>query len=132
LHEALFEVLPVGLQIWRLDDRGALRLVAGNRFASAILHVDLNAAAGRTMRDIFPFIAEECERAYLDTARSGVGRFMGEIAYADAQANKRLCTCRTIPLAKHCVGVLFENVDPLPLRASREDDSTRSFAMSQA
>jgi hypothetical protein len=130
LHEELFDVLTVGLEIWRLDDRGALRLVAGNRFASAILHVNLGAAVGRTMRDIFPFIAEECERAYLDTARSGVGRFMGEIGYSDSQANKKVCSCRTIPLARHCMGVLFEDVDPL--RASGQEASTIFFTMPQA
>ena len=97
LHADVFEKLPVGLVVWRLDDPEEperLQLVNSNPAATRMLGQP-DALGGRVTARL------------VDVIRSGIERDLGEVACAE-----RVLSVKAFPLPERCVGVVLEDLTP--------------------
>src|SRR5690349_5819159 len=84
--QSLFEKLPIGVVVYRLEDPNdddSLRLIAVNMAATLMLRPDLEELVGKRMREAFPGVELSRVRLYAEIARNGGRRDMGQTAYAD-------------------------------------------------
>jgi PAS domain S-box-containing protein len=110
----IMQATPVGLLVWRLEDREDLesfRLVAGNRAAESMTGIPVTEILGRRMREIFPNLhdtplPEACRKIILE----GVEKDLGEIQYGDERVARNWFSVKAFPLPGDAVGVAFESV----------------------
>ncbi|MBI3983069.1 MAG: PAS domain-containing protein [Gemmatimonadetes bacterium] len=114
VYQRVFESLPHGLKVWRLEDPadpGSLRLIASNAAAAEATGVPLDQVMGRTMAEAFPQAVPLGIAAQLaEVALSGKARDLGEVPYGDARMREGVFAVFAFPLPDRCVGVAFENI----------------------
>ena len=92
LYQSIFEHLPIGIKIWRLDrrdDAGSLRLVASNQAAAEATGVPVAEVLGKTIAESFPqAVPTGIAEAFAEVVRTGRTRDLGEVAYSDARVRE--------------------------------------------
>ena len=119
--------MPFGIAVWQLDDDAiTLRLVASNPAASRMLGVDLVAAAGKTMDELFPHTAERA-KIHAEIARSGQDRNLGYVSFRGQDDTSRTASVRALALPGRMVAVIFEDVTGLAQAEARRRESEDRF-----
>ena len=111
---ALIDDLPVGISVYILEDvrdDASLRLVYANAAAERITGLDAAAEMGRRAVEIVPDAAgTPMLAAHARVARTGAGETLGDVQYGDARIALGTYRIDLVPLPKHAVGVVFEDV----------------------
>ena len=114
LYQQIFEHLPLGIKIWRLDrrdDPGSLRLVASNQAAAEATGVPVAEVLGKPIAESFPqAVPTGIAEAFAEVVRTGRMRDLGEVAYSDARVREGIYSVLAFPLPDDCVAVAFENI----------------------
>jgi len=103
-----------GTVVLHLEDPAvatSLRLVVANEAASKLTGVDLHREFGRPFAEVFTHAAEAGLVAiYVDLARFGGTRDLGEIEYGDARVALGTFAAKAYGLPNHRVCITFENI----------------------
>jgi len=119
--------MPFGVAVWRLeDDDCTLRLVGANLAASRMLGVDLGAADGKTMGELFPSAAER-ERIHAEVARTGQDRNLGHVTFRGQDDGPRTASVRALGLPGRMVALMFEDVSAQAEAEARRRESEDRF-----
>jgi PAS domain S-box-containing protein len=114
LHAAVFENLPFGIYIWRLEDDADLasfRLVAANPAATRMTGMQESEAIGKSIVEIFPgILATDRPGLFRSVIRSGQPLDLGEVRSNDQRIAERIFSVRAFPLPGSSVGVSFEDI----------------------
>ncbi len=113
-HETTFlrfvDACPAGMHIYRLDERGDLRLIGANPAADKILGLNHQALIGKTLEEAFPpLVATEVPERYRSIAAFGGTWNTEQVEYKDEKIRGafEVHAFQTIPGS---VGVLFADV----------------------
>jgi PAS domain S-box-containing protein len=114
LLEAIVNTIPVGLNVWRLEDPsdlGSFRLVMSNAAATQATGVPREEILGKTIAERYPAaLKTDLLAAFAEVFRSGKARDLGEVRYGDEGTSEGIFSVKAFPLPNHCVGVAFENI----------------------
>lgn len=109
LCSAVFDNLPVGLTILRLEDQdnpGTLRLIACNASAERLAGVARESAVGKTIAESRPAVLKTSLPVGLaEVIHSGQNRDFGEVVCVDAEGAFLVIA---FPVGGNCVGVAFQ------------------------
>lgn len=117
--------IQVGLYAWELedpDDPAGMRLIYANPAAAAATGVPVEAAVGRTMRELLPAVVETGTPAvFAEVALGGEARCRGNVVYGgDARISERTFGSVWIfPLGHRRVGVAFNDVTRAEIAEAR-------------
>ncbi len=109
----LFEHLPVGVVLYRLDDPAvddSLRMVGFSPAAESMLGVSLAGRIGRRIREAFPSVQPERVAVYAQIARQGGSRDLGELVYGDDQIVPSVFGVRAVCVEAGYVAAIIENL----------------------
>ncbi len=112
----LFEHLPVGIIIYRLEDPAqdeSLTLRGCNAAAVKMIRPDLQDLMGRRILDVFPNIRRERIALYAQLAREGGSHAVGETIYGDAAVALSIFDLKATGVGKQCVALFVENLTEL-------------------
>lgn len=107
--------MQVGLHVYQLendnDDPGEMRLVYANPATLLATGISPDTIIGRTLREVFPpFMETEIPAIYLEVARGGTARSLGDVTYGDDRVETSVFAARVFPLPADRVGVAFNDV----------------------
>jgi PAS domain S-box-containing protein len=133
LYVNIFENLPVGLSIWRLDhptDPMSLRLIATNPAATELSGIPLQDYVGQTIGECFPSMAEnrfDLDR-YAAVALTGQAIDKHEVVYRNSQTGEAFFHVKVFPLPNQTIGVVSENITERKREQQALQDSERRYA----
>jgi PAS domain S-box-containing protein len=112
---ALLETLPLGVIVFRLEDRSrkeSLRIVFANSQTEAMLGLAPSLLAGGPIADVFPnsLAAGGTAEMYRDAVVGGRPLDLGVISYGDDRVSERRFSVSAFPLGEDLVAVLYDNV----------------------
>jgi len=114
IYESILKNMPVGVDIWRLENMagsGSLRLFFRNSAAERITGVPRKIVVGKTMAEAFPErLKTELPKIFVEVIRCGKAKDLGEIRYGDERASESVFPVRAFPLPGNCIGVTFEKI----------------------
>jgi PAS domain S-box-containing protein len=124
LSAGIMSAIQVGLYVWELedpDDPAGMRLVYANPAAAAATGVPVEAAVGRTMREVLPAVVEtETPAVFAEVALGGEARCRGNVVYGgDARISERTFSVWIFPLGQRRVGVAFNDVTRAEIAEAR-------------
>jgi CheY-like chemotaxis protein len=108
LKARLFEGVPQGAAAWRIDEEGALRLVAANLAARRLAGVDLGAQMEQPFAGIFT--ASTLPGVLLHAARAQEATHLEPLISRDGRA----FTADVVPLGPGAVGAIFVEIAAAP------------------
>jgi PAS domain S-box-containing protein len=95
-----------GLEVWRRDADGQLRLVGANAAASRCAGLDLEARIGATMREVFPAMRDELRALYEELAAAGPTGTATPVAVLPALTGHDERSVHAVPMPDQCLGIL--------------------------
>lgn len=139
LYADIVKNVPIGLNIWRLDDLDnpkSLRLLDANPAACSLTGVPMTQLRGLTFLEVFPGVSDTDLASYAEVARSRKAKDIGEIQYQDERMAPAYWAVKAFPLPDNCVALVFENVTERrqqeeELRRTREQADAANQAKSQ-
>lgn len=127
---ALYDPLPIGLLIYRLDNLAndkSFRVLGGNQAAVQMIGFDLRPYIGKLVNDVFQELyATGLPTRYATVVREGRSIDCGKVRYGDARVASAVFEVRAFPLPDQCVGVAFENVTE-ELAAKQSESNNKAF-----
>jgi PAS domain S-box-containing protein len=119
---ALFERLPIGVYVFRLEnppDEATLRIVFANSASGSTLGNDPTAIVGTLIGEYFPASLGESgiAAAYRDVVLSQEPRDFGVVSYGDEDLPESRFALSAFPLGPDLVAILFDNLSASPARA---------------
>lgn len=109
LYREIIEHMPIGAQVWHLedaDDAGTFRLISVN--PAGLVKEDL---LGKTLSESFPaFLKTGLPEMGAEVVRTGKARDLGEVHSGDERFPQSVFSVKVFPLPDSCVGVVFENI----------------------
>jgi len=139
LYADIVKNVPIGLNIWRLDDLDdakSLRLLDANPAACSLTGVPMMDMRGLTFPEAFPGVSDADLASYAEVVRSRKAKDIGEIQYQDERMAPAYWSIKAFPLPDYCVALAFENVTDRrqkeeELRRMREQADAANQAKSQ-
>jgi PAS domain S-box-containing protein len=114
LHASVFENLPMGVYVWRMedpDDLRSFRVVTANPATSRITGIPAESVIGKTIAEAFPALLHtDIPGHYRQVIRTGQPLDLGQVRYGDERVAERVFAVRAFPLSTNCVGVAFEDM----------------------
>jgi signal transduction histidine kinase/DNA-binding response OmpR family regulator/HPt (histidine-containing phosphotransfer) domain-containing protein len=125
LYADIEKNLPIGLNIWRLDDYDdpkSLRLLDANPAACSLTGVPMTDMRGMTFPEAFPGVSDTDLASYAEVVRSRKAKDIGVIEYHDERMAPAYWSIKAFPLPDRCVALAFENVTE---RRQKEEELQR-------
>lgn len=114
LYAEAVQNMPVGVYIWRLEDRDdaySLRMIATNPATREFTGIPTQDLIGRSILETFPALADtQIPEIYANVVRTQQPYDLGEVHYGDDRITPSVFNVRAFPLADSCIGIAFENV----------------------
>eukprot|EP01119_Soliformovum_irregulare_P009186 TRINITY_DN22377_c0_g1_i1.p1 TRINITY_DN22377_c0_g1~~TRINITY_DN22377_c0_g1_i1.p1 ORF type:complete len:657 (-),score=173.64 TRINITY_DN22377_c0_g1_i1:8-1909(-) len=107
----LIKAFPMGVYIWSLrSSKDPLQWILkyGNHVAEKFTGLKTSLVVSKTIREVFP--DEQIHQHMHKVLSSGAELSLGEVSYGDFRVAKRTYLTKIVPLSRHTVGVLFEDV----------------------
>jgi anti-anti-sigma regulatory factor len=101
LLDALFQHIPVGIQIYHLDQPGnprSLRLIAANAAMLRASRLDLAAQIGKSMVEIYPGVPDALLQKHVDVMQIRQVCDLGEVPYKDDRVGEVVYASQVAPL----------------------------------
>ncbi len=111
--EQLFDLIPTGIAVWRLDqpdDPTSLRLVAANAASAAQLGIDLRLLIGQRMLEVFPTTPRKQLDLYAQVVNAGQAQNLGEVSFDDGNGGAVIYEMHLIPLRDRHLCVIHTDV----------------------
>jgi rsbT co-antagonist protein RsbR len=113
LFEAVFQHIPVGIQVYHLeqpDDSRSLRLIAANPAMLQSSRLDLATQIGRQLIEIYPNVPAGLLQKHVDVMQSGQLCDLGEVTYKDERIGECVYSTQVIPLLDNYSGSLLVDI----------------------
>jgi rsbT co-antagonist protein RsbR len=113
LFEAIFQHIPVGIQVYHLeqpDDSRSLRLIAANPAMLQSSRLDLATQIGRQLIEIYPNVPAALLQKHIDVMQSGQLSDLGEVTYKDERIGECVYSTQIIPLLDNYSGSFLVDI----------------------
>jgi anti-anti-sigma regulatory factor len=113
LLEALFQHIPVGIQLYHWDEPGnprSLRLIAANAAMLRTSRLDLEAQIGKLMVEIYTGVSDALLRKHADVMQTGQMADLGEVTYKDEHIAEAIYAAQITPLIDNYCATLLVDV----------------------
>ncbi len=112
-YRTIFELLPLGVYVYRLEDRSddrSLLMVAANPAVEPLAGVAPKELIGRTLDTNFPGLrAQGLPQTYAEVVRMGAP-FTTEVVYGDERVVESAFNVQALPLPNNELCVFFDNI----------------------
>lgn len=113
IHKKIFECMPIGLLILKLEDEndlGSFRYIYKNEAAIKAFGVDRR-DIGKTIAEFYPeFLDTEIPALYLEALRSNEVKALPRIIYGDKNVPESVFDLFAAPLMENYIGIFIENI----------------------
>lgn len=140
LLSAVVENMPVGVDIWKLEDPEdprSFRMVSSNHAAEVLTGAPRETVIGRLLSETHPrFYETGVPASYIEAMRAGEPTRIFELLYGDERLKKRYWSIMAVPLPEGHLATIFEDITQLK-EAERDyrkfkelaDSSSEAIAM---